>query len=421
MRFTTVRRSRVLLIVMSCLLFPGSAARAQRADTAVVMTGTYDGGYLVFQSQDSAFKYWLDGRLQIDAAAYRGNTHPLSSGAEVRRARIGLKTTLYRDWQGEVDLDFADNAVEMKDMWIGYAGFRDSFIRIGNFKEPFSLETLTSSKNITFLERSYIDNFSPDRHMGVSYTRWGGHWSASVGVFGQTAGDIDATGRSEGYAGTGRVTFAPLLGARQVLHLGVGLSRRRPDAGEAIADSNQVRFRARPETDISQTRFLTTGRIRNVDYTNYMNGEFAMVVGPASVQAEYTKTQVHRLGERPTASFDGGYVFVSYFVTGESRPYLVRDGEFDRIHPRSRRGALEVAARYSGLDLNDPSPGVAILGGKAANYTIGVTWYINTNFKWMLNYVHVANDDNAHPDLGNAPFPTGESFRILQTRFGLAL
>jgi len=398
-----------------------SPLRAQTSTPTVPVSGVYDGGYLVFQSADSAFKYWLDGRLQLDAATYRGSAHHLSSGFEVRRARVGIKTTLYRDWQGEVDIDVADNAVEMKDMWIGYAGIRNSFIRIGNFKEPFSLETLTSSKNITFLERSYIDNFSPDRHMGVSYTRWGRQWQSSAGVFGQTAGDVDATGRSQGYAATGRVTFAPLLGDRKLIHIGAAASRRTPNAADAVADSNQVRFRARPETDVSQARFVTTGKIKNVDYTTFVNGEFAAVAGPASLQAEYTRTQVRRLGNLATASFSGGYVSASYFLTGESRPYIVSEGEFDRIHPRSSRGAWEVAARYSGIDLNDYSPGVNILGGKAANYTIGVNWYINTNFKWMINYVHVQNDKNAKPDIGIAPFPTGEGFRIFQTRFALAL
>jgi len=255
----------------------------------------------------------------------------------------------------------------------------------------------------------------------VSYTRWGHQWQSSVGVFGQPAGDVDATGRSQGYAATGRVTFAPLLGDRRLIHLGVAASRRTPDAADAVADSNQVRFRARPETDVSQARFVTTGKIKNVDYTTFLNGEFAAVAGPASLQAEYTQTQAHRLGDLATASFSGGYVSASYFLTGESRPYVVSEGEFDRIQPRSSRGAWEVAARYSGIDLNDYSPGVSILGGKAANYTIGVNWYINTNFKWMINYVHVQNDKNAKPDIGIAPFPTGESFRIFQTRFALAL
>ncbi|HVA57044.1 MAG: porin [Gemmatimonadaceae bacterium] len=394
---------------------------AQTGGAPIPLPGAYDGGYLVFQTPDSAFKYWLDGRIQVDGAVYDGQKNHLANGSEVRRARLGVKTTLYKDWLGEFDVDFAGNAVEMKDMWLGYQGFANTLIRVGNYKEPFSLETLTSSKYITFMERSYADNFSPDRHIGVGVSRWGSNWQASVGAFGQAAGDVDESGYSEGYAFTGRFTIAPIHTDRSLVHLGVSASRRTPDGG-LPADANQVRFRARPETNVSQVRFLTTGKIKNVDYTNYFNGEFAAVRGPWSVQSEYTIVDVHRLDPAlATARFGGGYAFVSYFITGESRPYLPQEGEFDRIFPKSDRGAWEVAARASTMILNDFSPGVNITGGKANNYTLGVTWYINPNFKWMLNYVRVVNDQYAKPDLGVAPFLTGDKFNILQMRFGLAL
>ena len=220
---------------------------------------------------------------------------------------------------------------------------------------------------------------------------------------------------------TGRVTFAPIHTERNLLHLGVAASRRTPDAA-LPADANRVRFRARPETNVSQVRFLTTGRIRNVDYTDYFNGEFAAVHGPWSVQSEYTMVDVHRFGAgTATPRFGGGYAFVSYFITGETRPYLAQEGEFDRVYPKSSRGAWEVAARASTMILNDFHPGVDIAGGKANNYTLGVTWYINANFKWMVNYVRVVNDNNAIPDFGVAPFIPGDRFNILQMRFGLAL
>ena len=396
------------------------AITAQEPQTPTVSTPSrYEDGYLVFRTADSSFAYWLDGRVQVDAAMYRGGDNKLGSGTDIRRARLGAKVTLYRDWHGEFDVDFAENAVEMKDMWIGYLGFRNTLLKAGNFKEPFSLETITSSKYITFMERSYIDNFSPDRHLGASATRWGDMFYATAGVFGQEAGTPDETGRGEGTAVTGRLVVSPIHRDGMVLHFGGAFSRRTPDAA-AGADTNTVRFRARPETNISRARFLTTGKVRFVDHTNYYNGEFSGSYGPFTLQSEYTRVALVRLGDRPQATFDGMYVYGSMFLTGEHRPYVMEEGEYDRVVPKSHIGAWEVAARWSTMDLNDTSDGVGINGGRGTNVTLGLNWHMNANFKWMFNYTRVSNDANAKPDIGVAPLTAGDKFNIFQTRLSLA-
>lgn len=402
------------------LLVP-PALRAQRPDVPppVALPGMYDGGYLVFQSADSAFKYWLDARAMVDGALYTGSKNELANGLEIRRARLGVKTTLYRSWLGEIDVDFAGDAVEVKDLWVGHETAAGLF-RVGNFKEPFSLETLTSSKFITFMERSYVDAFSPDRHLGMSYSRWGDRWQLSGGAFAQGSGDVDATGQDQGYGLTMRATFAPIMEEQRLLHLGFGVSRRTPDAA-AVGSDHRIRIRARPETDMNQARFYSTGRIANSAYEMLYNAEVASVHGPLSGQAEVTVADVHRRANLATARFWSGYLFVSYFLTGETRRYLPHEGEFDRIFPRSQRGAWELAARYSVIDLDDGSSGVGILGGKGNNYTLGVNWYVNPNLRFMANYVRVVTGSNAKPDGGTAPLVPADRFNVMQFRASLAL
>jgi phosphate-selective porin OprO/OprP len=395
-------------------------SRALPQDPGKVATpGGYDAGYLVFKSADGAFQYWLDGRIQVDAASYFGSNNKLGSGTDIRRARLGWTATLFHDWHGEIDIDFASNEVEMKDMWLGYQGFKNTMIKVGNYKPPFGLETLTSSKFITFVERSYADNFSPDRNIGLGVVRWGDRWYATVGVFGQAAGTPDATGNDESRAYMGRFVWTPVKTDNALLHLGIAANTRTPDAASG-ADTNTVRFRARPETWISKARFLTTGKIRSVDRTNSFGGELASTLGAATMQAEFVQVNVERLAGLDAPKFRAGYVQMSYFLTGERRPYTMEDAEFDRVIPKTKNGAWEIAARWSKMDLNDPAAGVDIAGGSAVNYTLGVNWYINANFKWMLNWVSVNNDNNAKPDLGTAPFTVGDKFSILQTRFALA-
>jgi len=47
------------------------------------------------------------------------------------------------------------------------------------------------------------------------------------------------------------------------------------------------------------------------------------------------------------------------------------------------RGAYEVAARYSYLDLDSGT----IAGGKLHDLTLGLNWYANRNMRMMFNYV----------------------------------
>ncbi|HET7041705.1 MAG TPA: porin, partial [Gemmatimonadales bacterium] len=245
-------------------------------------------------------------------------------------------------------------------------------------------------------------------------------WQVSGGAFGQGSGDVDANGQDQGYGLTARFTAAPYLARDRVLHLGFGVSRRTPDAGVA-GTANRIRLRARPETDVNQARFYSTGRIANSEYEMLYNVEFATVRGPASGQAEFTMAEVHCYGGRPTANFWSGYAFVSYFLTGETRRYLPHEGEFDRIYPRSSRGAWEIAARYSTIDLNDNSAGVGILGGRGNNYTLGLNWYVNPNLRFMANYVRVVTDGHSIPDQGTAPLIPGDKFNVMQVRASLAL
>ena len=155
----------------------------------------------------------------IDGAYYDNNTQELGNGTKIRRGRVFIKGKMYQDYKFKVQYDFADDLVSVKDVYIQYTGLDSSVITIGNFKETFSLEELTSSRYSTFMERGLPNAFAPGRHIGVGFMTHGDNWTFGVGAFGEEPGDERVN--DEGYGFSSRVTFAPINNKNQSIHLGL--------------------------------------------------------------------------------------------------------------------------------------------------------------------------------------------------------
>jgi phosphate-selective porin OprO and OprP len=83
----------------------------------------------------------------------------------------------------------------------------------------------------------------------------------------------------------------------------------------------------------------------------------------------------------------------AYSAIVPQRPFSLAEGGW---------GAWELAGRVSYVDLNDnftsglPLAGQpsAVAGGSQTAYTLGLNWYVNSNIRFMLNYVHADIDKN---------------------------
>ncbi len=376
------------------------------AQNRVKMENYFDKGYFVTASEDGAFKLWLDGRIMIDAGFFSGDDNNFANGTETRRARISFKTIMYDSWAGEWDIDVADNEVEIKDFWMAYIGFDHTIIKLGNHKMPFSMEEVTSSRYIVFMERALPNVFTLGRRIGLSYTKWADNWRIQAGFYGQEVGEGEESGENEGWAYAARFTYEPLMEKGRLIHFGASYQYAIPDAGSG----DKIKFKQRPELHLTE-KILNTGKIKNVDHYDAYGLEFAGQFGSFMWQAEYISQDVNRF-DKPDASFDGYYFFVSYFITGEVRQWKKSEAEFGAVTPNSKKGALEIALRYSHLDLNDK--GADIWGGKEDNVTIGINYYFNSNVMFKMNYIFVNNDEYAD---GDGDFVGNDDFNILAFRF----
>ncbi|NOQ81068.1 MAG: porin [Methylophaga sp.] len=354
-------------------------------------------GGITVKTHDGEFSTKLGGRVQAGAATYSGSPE-MGDGTEIRRARLYLQGTMYYDWGYKLQYDFASTGANGKgiaDAYLSYNGFDDLQIKVGNFKDPFSLQEQTSSKFTLFTERSLPAAFAAGRHIGVMASTKQQHWSLAGGVFGDsltTKGGSD----DEGWGLGARATFSPINKKSSVLHFGLGLNYR--DTGGIGSTS----FKQQAETHISGIDIVDTGTINNTKDFFKVGAEIAAVMGPFSAQAEYITTSVSRNGGSDL-DFDGWYAQAGYFFTGESRNY--KKGAFGGITPKGivgegGIGAWELGLRYSTLDLIDRD----IDGGEVDSMTLGLNWYATPTLRFSANYVDVLDVkggvyDNQEPSL----------------------
>ncbi len=165
-----------------------------------------------------------------------------------------------------------------------------------------------------------------------------------------------------------------------------------------VYPTGAVRFSAKPAGD--GDRVIDTGAFAAVDSVHVSGAEAAGVFGPVSFQGEYFKTDVSRENGMPDAEFDGYYAQAGVFLTGESRPYKGKVGNFSRVKPKNPFslknggwGAWELVARHSNTDLNDMGSG--IMGGELEQTSGGVNWHLTDRIRVMGNVVAVDTDSNA--------------------------
>ena len=358
-------------------------------------------GGVTVKTRDGEFSTKIGGRVQADAASYSGDP-AIGNGTEIRRARIYLSGTMYNDWGYKLEYDFANTnsngSSGIADAFVAYNGFNDLEMKVGHFKDPFSLEQQTSSNNVLFTERSLTSAFSAGRHIGAMVSTKQQHWSLAGGLFGDslTTTNGSAHNQDEGWGLGTRATFAPINEKNKVVHFGLGLNYRN------TGDLTTASFKQQPETHIGGINIADTGTIANVNDFYKVGAEVATVMGAFSAQAEYITTSVSRKAASDL-DFDGWYAQAGYFFTGESRNY--KKGSFGGITPKASVGeggigAWELALRYSTLDLIDKD----INGGDIDSYTIGLNWFATPSLRFSANYVDVLNVkggtyDNQEPSL----------------------
>ncbi len=364
----------------------------------------------------------------------------IQDGVGFRRARLQAVGSVAEFTNYSIEMDFATpGRPSFMDVWLEQTHLPVlGAARIGHFRQPITMDSYTSIRQLTFLERALpFQAFDPFRRTGVmaydnsesertswqnSVYRTGGFMNAPLldSRFGTDIGDVG------GYAFATRLThllwYDECADGRYLLHVGGHFNYSRNTGNDLDGDTPFYQARVIPEFFVGDPAgggavaagtpfFADTGRIASRDFEIY-GVELAGQYGPAHFQSEYVVTTVDQIGGE-TLFYDGAYAQVGYFLTGENRSYNRTFGAFDRVTPFEDFfslehlgvcgwGAWEVAARLSYVNLHDPDaaplPGFASNPGRLTDSTLGLNWYWNAHTKLQFNWIHCWLDNDAQGD-----------------------
>ncbi len=407
----------------------------------------------------------ITGFTQLDTAFYQQDAKNMAlvgdaqDGTGFRRARLAVngKVAEFTGYQLEVDFatagrpSFFDCFVEQSNLPVLGA------VKIGQFCQPFSVDSLTGFRNLTFLERSLpflamvpfrrvgaqASDTTEDQRTAWAYSlyRSGGFNNAPLGDdrFATDFGDIG------GYAVSTRIThllqYDDLTPDRYLWHVGGGYNFSVLAANDALgsgvtgnAGTPRPFYQARtnPEFGFGYSEFgsnfgtAVNGTPNFVDTGRYEANSFHLFGletvyqhGPLGITAEYMATAVNSVAG--PVYYQGAYAQVAYRLTGENRLYDKKLGTLGKIIPYTELiplkrdgirgwGAFEVAARWSVIDLRNPDDldghyynaganafnTTANAGNGVLNdSTVGVTWFLNAYTKVQVNWIHAMVDNTA--------------------------
>ena len=375
--------------------------------TSLPIKAQVQDGILVFQNKDAGYKMWFDVRVQGDAAVYFGydkNLTQIGNGMSFRRTRFAVKTQINKDWYAELDTDWSSGIVELKDAILQYDGIENLQIKMGNFKENFSIQRNSTSRYLLFMERAMVTYLAPSRHMGVNFRYSTPALWASFGVFGpEIKGAEEQTfmedgnkdyGLDAGLSYTGKLVWRPLHKMDNgSLHIGAAVSYREPKV-TSTDGYNAIRYSTRNSTSINRKKFLDTDAIKGLDHELLWTVELAGHYESLRYEAAYISRQAfvdlakNEKGADLRAA-SGWYVQAGYMLFGGTQNYHAGGAKYTRCTRGKDWGDVELAARIDQINLNLNK---YYMGGSALQYALGINYYPIENVKFMINYQFADND-----------------------------
>ncbi len=334
------------------------------------IVATYKDGFIIM-SEDGNFKLKINGYVQPQFQGLIDTKDLNYDSFVVRRARVKFTVDIYKNFEFVLQPEFEAKDYILRDAYIDLLHFREAGLRMGQFKIPFSLESLRSSSTIETVEKSMavsnLRGMGKDRDIGVALhgKLFRDTIEYSLGIFNGTG--LNTSDNNDNKDVVGRIVLSPFKGKKGLfenLSFGASLQagKQEPAAFEPKLNYSGAKkiFSVSPGVD----GFRTIG-----------GAEVSYTYGPGAIIAEYIVADFQRRGLSDIRG-EGWYLQLSCLITGDRKKTL-KDVE---------RG-IETVFKIEQIDIDDNGGYPDYIGQTVNASTFGINWYWNKFFKIMADFV----------------------------------
>lgn len=374
------------------------------------------GGKFTIKSADEKNELALTGRMHFDYRNSDLDEKDLDNGIadngerwdvdgksigndefEMRRARIGIKGKLDGVWKYDVVLNGVGKSTNVLDTAsLTFAAMKPFQIQVGRFKQAFNLEGLTSSNDIDFNERSFMNQISPHKKLGIQFKGTptkGLNYAFSKYQEGYSN---DVVEDENNYSGRVVMNFAEAQKIKgKIFHVGVAgftedyaaKPKTSSNGTSGVTGANGTNFGTThsklfsfksagrgysplAQIEVNGENITGAGASQSGKMANHHENSFAALEGifaqgPFKLQGEWGMGKFEGKNEVSLASAEAdveiGYLSASYMLTGESYADSYKDGIMKGIKVKNPfdfekgtgKGAFELGFRYEYLGIDD--------------------------------------------------------------------
>ena len=317
---------------------------SKKEDITISTTG---GGIKVKSSKGNQFK--IGGRLMYDYDSYDDFWGDDADDTEIRRSRITLSGKSGKNWSYKftTDIDHEGEGASVDTGYLKYSS-KPMYAMLGKHKRPGMLEERTSSKWISTIERSIINELSgaaigKPEFGGISVgfaTKGDMPMSGVVGVYDDQVDELDDGGNVYGVGA--RFSIMPKFGDNSFLHAGASFYT-------VDYKGNDHRMRTRMGVHTTGRPFETDKHAS--DDVDQFGVELAYVNGPFSLQGEFMNVESDGT-DNDACSAAGEY---TASTPGSERMETVRVKEDENGDPVMEKYlVMQVASGVADITVDDP-------------------------------------------------------------------